>query len=75
MTLKTENSGIRIFYGIPYAVPPVGSLRFSPPIMHQGWNGTYQALNIKSRCPQLPLRDNENEDCLYLDIWMPEVRC
>ncbi|XP_044766052.1 carboxylesterase 5A-like [Coccinella septempunctata] len=73
MAFETENSRLRVFYGIPYAAPPVGSLRFAPPIMHQGWNGTYQAFNTKPRCPQLPPRDNQNEDCLYLDMWMPEV--
>ncbi|XP_045482256.1 liver carboxylesterase 1F-like isoform X2 [Harmonia axyridis] len=73
VNLKTDTSRLGVFYGIPYAAPPIGPLRFSPPMMHQGWNKTYQAFNTKSRCPQLPAKDNENEDCLYLDIWVPQV--
>ncbi|KAL3289694.1 hypothetical protein HHI36_023095 [Cryptolaemus montrouzieri] len=73
MKLITEFSQLRVFFGVPYAAAPLGSLRFAAPRKHQGWNGTYQAKNTKPGCPQLPiLPENENEDCLYLDIWAPE---
>lgn len=32
------------FSGIPYAEPPVGSLRFKPPVPHKGWKGVRDAL-------------------------------
>tara|TARA_A100001015_G_scaffold8255_1_gene10139 strand:+ start:136 stop:1983 length:1848 start_codon:yes stop_codon:yes gene_type:complete len=35
--------GINCFYNIPYAAPPVGSLRYMPPTKHPGWRGS-QAL-------------------------------
>ncbi|KAK9889076.1 hypothetical protein WA026_004349 [Henosepilachna vigintioctopunctata] len=70
----SESLNVRIFCGIPYAAPPVGSLRFAAPRIHQGWNGTYQAIRSKPGCPQLPLNsENEKEDCLYLDIWAPKI--
>ncbi|KAK5644290.1 hypothetical protein RI129_008135 [Pyrocoelia pectoralis] len=71
-----DSGGIADAYlGIPYATPPIGKLRFAAPQRHDGWNSTYQALSYGSSCPQLPLRDgiNENENCLYLNIWTPEA--
>lgn len=63
------------FLGVPYAAPPVGHLRFAPPQKHHGWNGTHQATQYKPPCPQLPIRSGVTyiEDCLYLNIWTPEV--
>lgn len=64
------------FLGIPYAAAPVGPLRFAPPQRHHGWNSTYQAVQYKPPCPQLPIQRGVIyiEDCLYLNIWTPEVR-
>ncbi|XP_030748801.1 liver carboxylesterase 4-like isoform X1 [Sitophilus oryzae] len=62
---------VNSFLGVPYAAPPVGNLRFSPPQRHPGWNGTYQATKHPPRCAQLPIKSNYSEDCLYLNIWSP----
>ncbi|XP_055536130.1 carboxylesterase 5A [Wyeomyia smithii] len=82
-----ETSKIPVFtyLGIPYAKPPLNELRFAPPVPYSGWNRTLYARDFKPICPQLennsydevdPQRTYKfretSEDCLYLNIWMPE---
>ncbi|XP_041975021.1 acetylcholinesterase isoform X2 [Aricia agestis] len=59
-----------MYFGIPYASPPTGRLRFSPPERHPGWRRTLFAHKMPPRCPG-PDEDmnNMSEDCLYLNIW------
>ncbi|XP_071974878.1 para-nitrobenzyl esterase-like isoform X2 [Engystomops pustulosus] len=64
------------FKGIPYASPPVGSLRWRPPKEPTCWNDTLDATEFKSMCAQIqPLSPKGkvmgSEDCLYLNIWTP----
>ncbi|XP_028156079.1 carboxylesterase 4A [Ostrinia furnacalis] len=70
----TENSltPIEIFYGIPYANPPIGRYRFAAPERHAGWRKTFLAHRMRPRCPQVideNTGENYNEDCLFLNIW------
>uniref|UniRef100_T1GY98 Carboxylesterase type B domain-containing protein n=1 Tax=Megaselia scalaris TaxID=36166 RepID=T1GY98_MEGSC len=44
---------IRSFQGIPYAKPPVGALRFEPPIPFPPWTGTREATKEGNVCPQI----------------------
>lgn len=65
----------RRFRGIPFAEPPVGELRFAAPMPAQPWEGTLEALEYASGCPQLSSLSgeaSEDEDCLYLNVWTPE---
>ena len=66
------------FLGVPYAVPPVGDLRWEPPQPTAQWNGTRKADQFGSPCPQLPGRWFSyiagHEDCLYLNIWTSDLR-
>ena len=39
--------------GVPYAEPPVGSLRFSPPRSPEPWRGVRQSLDFAPVCPQV----------------------
>ncbi len=71
-----ENDGTREFLAIPYAAPPVGELRFSPPQPVTPWNSTLAGDTYPAGCSQLPTLTNsnvriENEDCLYLNVWTP----
>eukprot|EP00438_Fugacium_kawagutii_P023841 Skav212426 [mRNA] locus=scaffold202:184531:190857:- [translate_table: standard] len=60
------------YLGVPFAEPPVGTLRFRPPVMHRGWPGIYQALNRPVLCLQgEKWKANKSEDCLYLNVHSP----
>tara|TARA_B100001057_G_scaffold499079_1_gene608417 strand:+ start:332 stop:2089 length:1758 start_codon:yes stop_codon:yes gene_type:complete len=65
----TDN-GAHAWLGIPYAQPPVATLRWKAPRPALGWPGTYQAVDFSSDCSQ-PWRGSE--DCLYLNVWAPNV--
>jgi para-nitrobenzyl esterase len=70
--------GVRVFKGIPYAAPPVGSLRWRPPQEVIAWKGTRDASAFGAECPQTqygagsvytrPLQP-QSEDCLFLNVW------
>lgn len=68
------------FRGIPYALPPVNNLRWKPaePIhrIEHCWNGTLLAYNSSEQCWQRDAsgRNEGSEDCLYLDVYTPQVR-
>ena len=74
----TDNTGLRIFKGVPFAAPPVGELRWQPPQPVKNWNGTFKADHFGPRCMQRPIfsdmvfrSDGMSEDCLYLNVWTP----
>lgn len=73
---------ITAFYGIPYAAPPVGELRWRPPQPAAAWDGVRDCARPGARCPQLgmekggfyqkefyPIEEPMDEDCLYLNVW------
>ncbi|CAL8121574.1 unnamed protein product [Orchesella dallaii] len=61
------------YLGVPYAKPPVGSLRFLPPQPSEGWGGagvTFDATKQPHACPQyLTNVTIADEDCLFLSIY------
>ncbi|CRL03418.1 CLUMA_CG016445, isoform A [Clunio marinus] len=62
------------FKGIPYAEPPVGNLRFRNPVPVQSWSGVRNAYSHGSSCPnELVLGINGDEDCLFLNVYTPDV--
>ncbi|KAH1004866.1 hypothetical protein HUJ05_005634 [Dendroctonus ponderosae] len=51
---------VEVFRGIPYASPPLGSLRFMPPVTGALWQGVKTAISFSPVCPQrLPDISNE----------------
>ncbi len=74
------SEGIRIYKGIPYALPPLGSLRWQPPKPMPPWRGVREATSFGSVCYQPPNDPSSiyawkdlpmSEDCLSLNIWAP----
>ena len=78
----TVHDGIHIFKGIPFAAPPVGSLRWKAPQPVQPW----QEVKVCDRFSASPMQPQPqpfnvwteeflipkepiSEDCLYLNVW------
>jgi para-nitrobenzyl esterase len=76
----TEN-GLHIFKGIPYAEPPIGELRFRPPLVKKSWEGILETTDFGPCAFQgyTALEEvtgklqPESEDCLTLNIWTPGI--
>lgn len=69
-----------IFRGIPYARPPVGELRWRPPVELPRWQGVRDATEFGAACMQPPSPEGSiyystyaamSEDCLFLNISVP----
>mgnify|MGYP003574926698 FL=1 len=72
--------GVFAWKGIPYAKPPVGSLRFRAPELPDSWEGIRKETSFSPVAPQSQREimeffgndiSNMNEDCLYLNVWSP----
>ncbi|XP_036139754.1 acetylcholinesterase isoform X3 [Monomorium pharaonis] len=77
---------VHVFYGVPFAKPPVGPLRFRKPLPIEPWHGILNATILPNSCYQeryeyFPGFEGEemwnpntniSEDCLYLNIWVPQ---
>ena len=51
VVMGAEADGIRMFKAIPYAAPPIGSLRWKPPAAPLKWEGVRDATQFGSPCP------------------------
>lgn len=75
----TMEDGIAVYKGIPFAVPPVGDLRWRAPQASTAWTGVRNTDKFAPACMQVPIVSKElgmdpvptNEDCLYLNVWTP----
>jgi para-nitrobenzyl esterase len=65
-------NGVNEWFGIPYAAPPVGALRWQPPQAPTPWTTTLEATSFGNECVQpLGTQMVGSEDCLYLNVWSP----
>ncbi|KAI4462718.1 carboxylesterase [Holotrichia oblita] len=61
------------FMNIPYAVPPLGDLRFRAPIPAGNWEGIREVNNVIPACVQCGFGGCPGtEDCLYLNVYTPQ---
>jgi para-nitrobenzyl esterase len=77
---KLLASGVKAYFGIPFAAPPVRALRWREPQPVQPWQGVWHADRFAPECIQV-LRAHDinhyfgeeatSEDCLYLNVWVP----
>ncbi|XP_064487639.1 acetylcholinesterase-1-like [Ornithodoros turicata] len=75
---------VEAFLGIPYAEPPIGKLRFKKPVPKQPWSEVWNASQLPPACfqrkgnfPRVPWQNDERhsvEDCLYLNVWVPQEK-
>ncbi|XP_066596786.1 acetylcholinesterase-like [Prorops nasuta] len=77
---------VHVFYGIPFAKPPIGPLRFRKPLAIEPWHGVLNATVLPNSCYQERYEyfpgfegeemwnpnTNVSEDCLYLNLWVPQ---
>ncbi|EGC34125.1 hypothetical protein DICPUDRAFT_98336 [Dictyostelium purpureum] len=68
----------RVFYGVPFAKPPINALRWENPVEAKDWRYIKSATQQKPECAQrCNLGDGAcsevgtSEDCLYLDVFTP----
>lgn len=64
------------FQGVPYARPPLGTLRFKDPEPPLPWEGVRDALKEGDICTHVDFitgATKGSEDCLFLNVFTPEV--
>lgn len=74
----TQQNGLTVYRGIPFAAAPVGERRWREPAPVAPWRGVRKATTFAPACMQkgvsMPGESPPpvSEDCLYLNIWTPE---
>jgi carboxylesterase type B len=71
--VNDDSNEVQRFLGIPYAQPPVGTLRLQQARPLNASFGTLHADSFGPACygPELDSNPNSSEDCLTLNIWRP----
>ncbi|XP_075833031.1 liver carboxylesterase 1 isoform X1 [Microtus pennsylvanicus] len=87
ISLEGFSQPVAVFLGVPFAKPPLGSLRFAPPQPAEPWSFVKNATSYPPMCSQDPeagkmlaklftnrketIPHEFSEDCLYLNIYTP----
>lgn len=73
--------GVESYKGVPFAMPPIGALRWRMPRPPESWNGERSAADYGAICIQPPANGDPgvgplpmSEDCLTLNVWTPADR-
>ncbi|KAK3314881.1 Alpha/Beta hydrolase protein [Apodospora peruviana] len=83
--VNSTTPDVNQWLGIPFGQPPVGSLRFMPPLKALDYGkadaGAYKPICMQDSgnrtgafwelVPEFQNTDAQSEDCLYLNIWAP----
>ena len=74
-------TGVQKYFGIPFAKPPVGELRWKAPQPLAPWKGVKETKKFGPRPMQgivfgdmMSRSEGLSEDCLYLNVWTPAKR-
>jgi para-nitrobenzyl esterase len=73
--------GAHVYRALPFALPPVGALRWRAPRPAPAWSGVREALLPSPLCAQPKPGEGQpgfagvdgQEDCLYLDVYAPAM--
>lgn len=69
-----SENGIAVFKSIPYAQPPVGPLRYQPPVPHRPWPDTLNTTQFSPAALQpFGVSITGSDDCLYLNLYTPAI--
>ncbi|XP_052022410.1 carboxylesterase 1C-like isoform X2 [Apodemus sylvaticus] len=87
VSLEGFEKPVAVFLGVPFAKPPLGSLRFAPPEPVEPWSVVKNATSYPPMCSQEAVAGQQlsymfntgkesiplevSEDCLYLNIYSP----
>ncbi|KAI0202085.1 Alpha/Beta hydrolase protein [Astrocystis sublimbata] len=76
--IQDADYNIRVFRNIPYAKPPVGKLRWKPPVARRPSREHHYSYRYPPPCSQYlsnytagDMAQTSSEDCLSLAIWTP----
>jgi para-nitrobenzyl esterase len=79
--LQDNAINLQMYFGIPFAKPPVGDLRWKAPQPAENWNGVLETKKFGPKPVQAAIwgdmnsrSDTMSEDCLYLNVWTPAQR-
>ena len=69
----SQDGGLNEYFGIPFAAPPLGDLRWRPPQPVVAWEGQRPTRDFAPACAQTAtwVPNPKSEDCLYLNVWAP----
>jgi len=79
--VKDSKTGLEMYFGVPFAKPPVGELRWKAPQALENWEGILKTNKFGPKPVQTEVYgkmnsrlDTMSEDCLYLNVWAPVLK-